>query len=176
MNDLRGDQRGWLIGGAVAVLALLLVWCLGGLDRVDAHLGRQVPLGEPLQGRRWTLAVNSAHVQLGYTEETEILIEVDAMFTGDRAAASPTQGVLVVKTPDGYAVEEFVWRGAPGFGQPGVRSSAEVSVPCPQWKGGDMPIQVAVFDERRGQSFIQDERWEPAAALGHVALMAVDTR
>lgn len=172
---------GWLIGGMVLVLLVVALDVTGGLDRDLRSAGRDMAVGEPVAGRRWTLTVLEASIVNDFDDQPKLEIAVEGRFDGEEALANPSEGVVVLQGPDGTFTTKIDWLGDVGFGQPGVQDSAVASARLeefmdPKEAADGLPVSVVICDEAKIDSFIQGERWVGGADIGRVALKAKDMR
>lgn len=159
----------------VVVAGAAILWRTGGLEPAQ-QLGPKQPADQVFKGARWDLQFEDAAVELDYDDQPELVIAVTGTWQGEETTHSPQEQVVAVILPDGTTVTDLTWSPEVGFGEPGVTSRAEITIAEVPLPPGDVPITIAVRDERQHDSFISADSWQVLSALGHTELTAVDTR
>lgn len=188
----RAGRRRWVhwlpVVGAVLVLAV--VAATGGFARAAAVGPRRYTVGEPVELRRWVLAVQG--VELVDTEPygevpPRLRVHLTATWTGDATADLLEDGVVTLVVPGGPAPSpELDAKAADAYSggfDPDVPRPVVLDAVWPDGATETSPhipaprsVEVVLSDERPAQNFLFADSWVTSSPLGHVDVPVADRR
>ena len=180
----------WLpVLGVVLVLALVAV--TGGFGRAEAVGPRRFTVGEPVELRRWTVAVRDVELvdttSYGSPSPATLRVGLDVTWTGDATTGVLPEGLVRLVVPGGPAPDAEVTAVPAGAYTGGF--DPDVARPVlleAVWPAGAGPgdarrpappaVQVVLSDEHPAQNFLFDDQYVTTTPLGHVDVPVHDGR
>jgi hypothetical protein len=175
----------------VAVVVLLaVVAAAGGFGRASGVGPRRFEIGQPVELRRWVIAVESVELvdRTSYDSPSPptLRVRLQVTWTGTATEDLLGTGLVSVVVPGGPAAGEVDETGAGVYStgyDPDVERPAELELVWPAAASEDAPhipapasVQVVLRDERPAQNFLFSDEWTTGSPLGHVEVPVADRR
>jgi hypothetical protein len=174
-----------------AVVLVALVAAAGGFGRASGVGPRRFDVGEPVELRRWVVAVESVELvdTTSYDSPSPptLRVALQVTWTGTATEDLLGTGLVSVVVPGGPAaspevVEMRAGQYSGGY-DPDVPRPAQLELVWPAGADENAPrapaptsVQVVLSDERPAQNFLFADQFVAGSPLGHVEVPLADRR